>query len=184
MLMMLSSLAGSVVVMPFGHANQREHALQIVGFHVEFDLQHMRDAMMRFFLRTFLIACPLVALFGCVLFWLVAGFTIGIDDAYAEWGAAEMVIDYMEEHDGKWPRDWEALRPYFQSGGGRVGGWSFEKYKDRIRIDFNADVRSLRQQSLASDSITFNVISASHNTGVHFGEGPNCILYAYFRTIQ
>lgn len=27
-----------------------------------------------------------------------------LDDAYAQWGAAEMVIDYMADHDGEWPK--------------------------------------------------------------------------------
>jgi hypothetical protein len=34
-----------------------------------------------------------------------------IDDAYALWGAGEMVVRYMEEHDGRWPRGWGDLKP-------------------------------------------------------------------------
>ena len=27
-----------------------------------------------------------------------------IDDAYALWGAGEMVVHYLEDHDGRWPK--------------------------------------------------------------------------------
>jgi hypothetical protein len=49
-----------------------------------------------------------------------------VDDAYALWGAGEMVVDYMEDHEGRWPKGWNDLKSYFDAGGGRVGGWSFE----------------------------------------------------------
>jgi hypothetical protein len=45
----------------------------------------------------------------------------GIDDAYAKWGAADLVIDYMRTtHDGRWPRDWEAIGPLYGGKGGRL----------------------------------------------------------------
>ncbi len=103
----------------------------------------------------------------------------GIDDAYAKWGAAGLVIDYMRSHEGKWPRDWEALRSLYEKKGGRLG-WSFEHYKSRINIDFNADPAELRRQSQPADYATFNVIWARW-TCIDWGDGPNAILYSYFR---
>lgn len=46
----------------------------------------------------------LICLFlaGCIL--LVVMSIHRLDDAYAQWGAAEMVIDYMADHDGEWPK--------------------------------------------------------------------------------
>ena len=43
-----------------------------------------------------------------------------IDDAYAQWGAADMVIDYMRDHGGAWPPNWDALEPYFPA---TTGAW-------------------------------------------------------------
>lgn len=79
---------------------------------------------MRFRLRTLLILTPLLGILLAIGFWLVLGVTHGIDDAYAEWGAADMLIDYMESHDGRWPSNWEALRTNFEETSGRVGGWN------------------------------------------------------------
>jgi len=137
---------------------------------------------MRVSTTLFLVAVPLctVALVGSAI--LVRGIGHGIDDAYAEWGAADMVIGYMEAHDGKWPRSWEELRPAFDAGGGRVGGWSFEEYRSRIKIDFTADPTELRRQALSADDPTFDVVGSTLNSGTHFEDDPNWILYRYFRS--
>jgi hypothetical protein len=105
----------------------------------------------------------------------------GIDDAYALWGAAEMVIDYMKTHEGSWPRDWNDLRPQFNANNGRVGGWTFSRFEDRIAIDFNADPNQLCQESVESPRATFRVIWATHDSGVRIGDDPNQKLCDYFR---
>jgi hypothetical protein len=33
------------------------------------------------------------------------------DDAYALWGAGDMVVKYMEDHGGRWPKGWGDLKP-------------------------------------------------------------------------
>ncbi len=103
-------------------------------------------------------------------------------DGYAQWAAADMVIEYMETHDGRWPPNWEALRSNFESGKGwlaHVGG-TFEQFQKRIYIDFNAKPEELRRQSLASDNVQFDVIHGGWGS-VQFGEGPNAALRMYFR---
>ena len=129
------------------------------------------------FLISFAIVIPVA------LILIVADIVWGIDDAYAKWGAADMAIHYMEEHEGRWPPDWESLRPLFEVGEGGVGGWSFEHYKSRIDIDFKADPVELRRLSLQADSVPFDVIHAKW-TGVTIGDGPNSELYEYFRNVR
>ena len=77
------------------------------------------------------------------------------------------------------PPNWESLRKNFESGGGRIGG-TFEQYQKRIFIDFQADPRELRRQSLASEDARFQVIRA-HWYSAQMGEGPNAMLRQYFR---
>ena len=104
----------------------------------------------------------------------------GIDDAYAQVRAVSMVRHYMEDHNGQWPNSWEDLRPYFESGGGEVGGWSFEEFQRRIYIDFDADTEALRPSALSTDSPEFDVIHARW-TVIAFGDGPNVDLHYHFR---
>lgn len=129
--------------------------------------------------RLVVIALPLVVALAAVGYGVNVYY--GIDDAYAQWGAADMCIDYMEDHAGRWPPDWEAIRPYFDAGGSRIGGWTFDQYRNRVVIDFAVDADDLRRQSLAADRPTFNVIRARWTFGIRFDDGPNASLYRYFR---
>jgi hypothetical protein len=108
-----------------------------------------------------------------------------IDDGYALWGAGEMVEDYLEDHGGEWPRGWEDLRPYFDAGGGRVGGWSFDEYRGRVLIDWAADVADLEAQAKSHDRATFRVIRAAHwPSSAMPGHEPNEILHGYLRSLR
>lgn len=113
--------------------------------------------------------------------WFVLNLYFGIDDAYAQWGTVDMTIDYMKSHNGKWPSNWSDLKPSFESGGGRVGGWSFEQFQHRVAIDFSANADELRKQSMASEKVSFRVIYARWTIGSGMGDGPNAMLYRYFR---
>jgi hypothetical protein len=105
----------------------------------------------------------------------------GINDAYAQWGAADMVVNYMRNHDGDWPTNWESLESYFASGNGRVGGWTFDKFKSRVRIDFSANSNDLRNASLSSEQVPFDVIGPTSFWSSQIGGGPNEIVHLYFR---
>ena len=133
---------------------------------------------MRYVRKTLLALLILLLVFGV---FVVANLDKAVDDGYAQRGAAEMVIDYMEAHDGNWPRDWEALRPNFEAGGGRVGGWSFEQFQKSVVIHFDADARVLRQKSIDSGTVPFNVIHARSAFALEIGDGPNTLLHRYFR---
>src|SRR5689334_21253927 len=104
-----------------------------------------------------------------------------IDDAYAQWGAADMVIDYMMDHHGVWPKNWTSVQTYFDKNNGRVGGWSFANFRSHVYIDFDADPNQLSRLSRVSDSVPFDVIHATSIWGSQFDDGPNETLYHYFR---
>ena len=105
-----------------------------------------------------------------------------IDDGYVLWGAGEMVVDYMEDHGGRWPKGWDDLKPYFDAGGGRVGGWSFAEYQRHVVIKWDVDPRALEAAAKENPAPTFRVIQAREwLAGTMDGHEPNEILYRYFR---
>jgi len=108
----------------------------------------------------------------------------GIDDAYAQWGAADMVVSYMRDHNGTWPPDWHSLKPYFDRSHGRVAGCSYEQFQSRVFIDFGADADHLRKLSSDSDIVPFDVIHATSFWGAQMGDGPNAMLHGYFREYE
>lgn len=130
---------------------------------------------LRWALIALLILLP-IAVIGFVL----SAFS-GIDDAYAQWGAVDMVIRYMEAHDGKWPPNWEALRPDIESGGGRIGRVSLARFQELVVIDFGVNAEQLRDQAVRSEKVPFDVIRARSMFGAQFGEGPNATLHRHFR---
>ena len=127
------------------------------------------------------ILCITATAIGLFLVYFVVSIPFAVDDAYAQWGAADMVIEYMEKHDGKWPRNWEDLRPIYDRTGGRIGGWSFEKYCGRVGIDFEANADELRRLSIESQTVPFHVIWAKWPLAAKMGDGPDARLHMYFR---
>jgi hypothetical protein len=74
------------------------------------------------------------------------------------------------------------LEPYFKAGGGRVGGWSFEQYKQRIAITWDVDPEALKAVARANPAPTFRVITARQGlAGTIGGHEPNAIVYHYLR---
>jgi hypothetical protein len=105
-----------------------------------------------------------------------------VSDAYALWGAGDMVVDYMRDHDEQWPRCWDDLRPYFEAGGGRVGGWSFEEYQRHVSIKWDADPAALKAEARQNSRPTFRVIMPKEWLASTWSHGePNQILYHYLR---
>ncbi len=135
--------------------------------------------------RKRIIGCGLlISLAGIGWFgWLCFHFLeYGIDNAYAQWGAGSLVTDFMEKHDGEWPKQWEDLRPAYEAGKGQVGGWSFEKFQSRVQIDWSANPKQLLEESVSHDVPTFDVIGPADGIEVRWeGAGGDQILHRYFR---
>ena len=99
-------------------------------------------------------------LFAIILACAIASLTIrswksheaAIADGYAQYSVGVLVIQFMEEHKS-WPKSWDELRIQFD----QING--LEIYKERVRIDFTANVETLRRQAQSNDKPTFNVIS-------------------------
>jgi hypothetical protein len=137
----------------------------------------------QFRLKSLLVVVAILAIAMALLppLWRIVSLD-WVDDSYVLWGAGEMVVDYMKDHDGRWPKGWADLKPYFDAGGGRVGGWSFQEYQRQVTIGWDVDPRALDAAARANPRPTFRVIAAkgwlAGNIG---GHEPNEILYRYFR---
>ena len=118
---------------------------------------------------------------AAVIAFFVLSIDDGTDDAYAAWGAGEMVIDYMNTHSGRWPHDWNDLQPQFQVNNGRVGGWTFSQFQSHIYIDFNVNSEDLRAKAIASRYLPFHVIWPKRRLKVYIGgHEPNQMIFEYF----
>ena len=82
------------------------------------------------------------------------------NDAYAMWAAGDVLLEYMDAHDGRWPSSWDDLRSFHASAGNKptmVG--PFSEMESRIRIDFRFDPQAAAASIRETDqSPTFRVV--------------------------
>ena len=127
------------------------------------------------------------------LTWFVYSFIShmkGIPYAYAKWDTANLLIEYMETHDGKWPRGWHDLHECYGrlTAEGRDfddrsmrSGQSFAELQARIGIDWNADPKQLLSATPDGD-IPFRVVWALNgSTTIWRGAEPNEMILYYLR---
>ncbi len=126
--------------------------------------------------------CAVCLLFGFAVLAFAIVITTDVDDAYAQHGAASMIIAYLKEHEDKWPSGWSALKPYFMRGKSHVGGWSFQQFQDRICIDFSANTDDLKQRIAESNSVNIELVKSRHWWPVIFDKGPDEEIVLYLRS--
>jgi hypothetical protein len=97
-----------------------------------------------------------------------------VHDAYAGWGAAELVINYMETHEGAWPRRWEDLRGPAHGDVGSI--------RKLVEIDFGVNPAALPQAEAVDDNAPFRVIWLRDGRRVYWkGQEPNRMIWEYLR---
>jgi hypothetical protein len=93
-------------------------------------------------------------------------------EALAVWQTADLVIAYMEKHDGAWPRSWEDLRG--------VANGAIDDLPELVEVDWSADVRQLVEAPRRIGEPPFRVIRLRSGRG-HSIEGrePNQMIKDY-----
>jgi hypothetical protein len=119
--------------------------------------------------------------------------------AYAVWQTADLVIAYMERHDGAWPRSWEDLRPLAMSAPdvseseGPDGSViiesrpkaSIEELQSLVEVDWGADPGELLKLPRKGGALPFRVIYLRNGKSTHYeGREPNQMILAYLESRQ
>jgi hypothetical protein len=115
--------------------------------------------------------------------------TVTVPNAYAQWGAAELVIIHMKLNNGAWPKSWDDLEPIdaaYNTHWNLYGGSDFKALKELIEIDWKADPAALRRASVTRDGDPngdppFRVIWRRDGGKSHWeGAEPNQMIADYF----
>jgi hypothetical protein len=128
-------------------------------------------------------AAALALLLGGGALYLVRRAAHDAQYAYAVWWVADMVIEYMETHDGAWPRGWDDLREPYETCVRRSGRpWSFEQLRDRVDVDWQADPAQLAATPDTGEDPPFRVIWSRNGRQSHWeGQEPNRKILDYLR---
>lgn len=84
------------------------------------------------------IAILLVAVSLCYTTWRIYHLVDEVvPDAYAQWWTGSMLVEYMKEHDDRWPKSWDDLREEYAACVKQSGSapWDFDDLRNRVEID-------------------------------------------------
>jgi hypothetical protein len=84
-------------------------------------------------------------------------------DGYSQHIVVCLLIEFMEENEGRWPENWSSLKPLYERDPNFQSGM-FDEFQERIFVDFCADIQRMREESLANDNSAFRVVFAKSST--------------------
>lgn len=110
-----------------------------------------------------------------------------IPNSYAAWSTGDLIVEYIDTHEGKWPRSWDDLRIAEQSleRRGQPVYYDFQKLPQMIEVDWNANPVVLAKLQARSNEVPFEVVTKLDGSRVdaRWGEDtePNRKIYAYLK---
>ncbi len=134
---------------------------------------------LRYSLKFWVVAIVMGAFLATVVGYYLRR-TNAIADGYAQHEVAVLVVSYMEQNGGEWPRNWGALEAQHQSLCGGSGSSSVEYLRRRVFVDFEANVEDVRRQTTEENAPAFDVIHAKTSSFTPFGPA-NSLVYEYLR---
>jgi hypothetical protein len=130
--------------------------------------------------------------------WVVVVFIREVLDrprqAYAVWWTADLVIAYMDRHDGAWPAGWDDLRPLAEAAPEVAEATgpdasaiiefrpkaSIEDLQSRVEIDWSANPDELLKAARHDSGPPFRVIYLRNGRAIHYeGREPNQMILEY-----
>ena len=118
-------------------------------------------------------------------------------EAYAVWWTADLVVAYMEGHDGAWPRSWEDLRALADEAsevtesapgdGSRIIEFRpkarIEELQRLVDIDWDVDPDELLRRARRNEYPPFQVIYLRNGKSTHYdGREPNQMILQYLES--
>ena len=143
----------------------------------------MTRRWLRFNLRTMLkvVAVGVTMALGYFAYQIYHTVHYVVPECYAEWWAADMVIEYMQKNHNCWPSNWQDLEEPYETLTQRAGRpWTMAQIRERVSIDFAADPRTLRAAHLRGSDPPFKAIWLRSGGHYHWvGAEPNRMIWDY-----
>jgi hypothetical protein len=107
---------------------------------------------------------------------------VTVPNAYAVWNTARHINDYMDIHQGAWPRNWDDLRKTCD-GSNRYNPEHWADLQDRVEVDWTADPRLLASAPEPTpERLPFRVIWLKNGSRVHWGGvEPNWLVWVHLQ---
>ena len=148
----------------------------------------MKKPIKRILLGALFLAVAAAAYVGFDIWRLVSK---GIPEAYAAWDCASLIEEYMDTHDGAWPRSWDALfsaaRTLPQGGDRMLRGHTtndLHRIKELVRVDWTSDPKKLSLVKCEGESIPFHVVTRPDGSAfptIWSGKEPNTLIWKFLK---
>jgi len=115
-----------------------------------------------------------------VVFAVYRSVTGTFADAYAVWSVARIVNDYMDAHEGSWPKGWEDLRSTYEASHG-PNPEHMADLEARVEVDWTADPKVLKATpEPVGDQLPFRVIWLKDGRKHYIAE-PNGLVWLHLQ---
>ena len=99
---------------------------------------------------------------------------VRIPHSYAAWATGDLLVEYMETHEGSWPRGWEDLKKAEESlvKKGRNIYYDFDKLPAMVKIDWSAEPSILAKEALADGASSLKAVTRLDGSRLEAVWGP------------
>lgn len=128
-----------------------------------------------------ILAVAAVVLVVLVLSVVYRSVTRAVENAYAVWNVADLIVDHMRANDDQWPRGWSDLADACRARHPTDDvDRMMDHYHERVEVDFSADPRALKAAPFdpATQQRPFDVVRHRHPPHSYYSE-PNVIIWSY-----
>ena len=110
------------------------------------------------------------------------------DNAYAMWGAGDLVVEHLKRTTNAWPKSWTDLEHTYrllEREHAHSVHSTLEEMRSRIQIDWTADVSDLVRTPFTNSVRPFAVIRLLNGKRTHYrGTEPNAAVWEYLQTVS
>ncbi len=137
--------------------------------------------------RRIMVGCLFLAV--AALGWLAYSLLstwYGIPDAYAAWDTGTLIIEYLDTHEGQWPRSWGELltaEGTLRQHGRRLHTESRELPR-RIKVDFSADPAKIARIKWSRGTQPVRVVTRADGKDfpvIWENAEPNAMIWMYLQ---
>jgi hypothetical protein len=139
----------------------------------------------RFSLKTMLLVFTLLTVIVGGAFSFLRMIEQTVMDSYRVWGTGDMLVEYMKQNNGQWPKEWSDVQEFMANNSFQHAGMSsFAEVRRHIEIDFSFDPASVDTTIDFDESEpSFRAVWLRNGKTTRYeGTGPNEIIFRYLKS--
>ncbi len=126
------------------------------------------------------ISLSAIAITACLSFGIYKKVQNETANMYAAMRVGLVIVDYLDTHNGKWPKSWNDLRPFFATRFGNNFDDLVDDIKDRVNVDWMPNLQHLQQRTPENPLVIVRCYSGNQS-GPTKATNANRIIAEYYQ---